>query len=261
MSDMAGQSRFTTNRFGLSIAYHQALDSRDEHFLGLGFQSEIWQRSINYTGLQWPNQNDNGTFNGSFPTGETQLNNNILFWDLSTGLLYTGKFGYRTSGYLGVAAQHLNRPVESLLNDKNVRLPMRFTAHGGVRFKLKGRFDMQPKFVYVNQGVSHEGNVGADFRFIFDEMEPEGNNFRFGAMFRMVGGDNKAAWKDRIVNAESVIISLGIEYAKVNLNLAYDINVSQLVNASQSYGAFELGLSYVGCFKRSRPQTIYCPKF
>ncbi len=261
MSDRAGQSKFTTNRFGLSLAYHQALDRRNEHFIGLGFQSEIWQRAINYTGLQFPLQNDNGTYNSSFPTGEYLVNNNFLFWDLSAGLLYTGKFGYRTNGYIGFAAQHLNRPVESLLGDKNVRLPMRMTAHAGVRFKLKGRFDMQPKIVYVNQGVSHEVNLGSDFRFIFDEQEPQGNNFRFGAMFRMVGGDNKAAWKDRIVNGEAVIISLGIEYSKVNLNIAYDINVSQLANASRTYGAFEIGLSYVGCFRKSRPQTIFCPKF
>lgn len=260
MTDRAGESRFTTNRFGLSLAYHQGLDRRGEHFIGAGFQSEIWMRSINYTGLQFPNQNNSGTFDGSIPSGE-QLGNNLLLWDLSAGLLYTGKFAERTNGYLGVAAQHLNRPKESFLNDAAVRMPMRITAQAGIRFKLKGRFDLQPKVVYINQGVSHEINVGTDFIFLFEEREPQGNNFKFGAMFRTVGGDNKAAWKDRILNGEAVILNLGVEFSKISINAAYDINVSDLRTASRTYGAFEIGVQYIGCFKRSRPQTLFCPKF
>ncbi len=260
MTDRAGESRFTTNRFGLSLAYHQSLDRRGEHFIGVGFQSEVWMRSINYTGLQFPNQNDNGTFNGSIPSGE-QLGNNLIFWDMSAGILYTGKFSDKTSGYIGVAAQHLNRPSESFLNDKSVKIPMRFTANAGVKFALKGRMSMQPKVVYINQGVSHEINIGTDFIFAFDSREPEGNNFKAGAMFRTVGGDNKAAWKDRVLNGEAVILNLGVEFSKLTILAAYDINISQLRTASKTYGAFEIGLQYIGCFKKSRPQTIFCPKF
>jgi type IX secretion system PorP/SprF family membrane protein len=263
LSDRAGQSKFMTNRVGLSLAYHQALDRRSEHFVSVGFQSEIWQRSISYDGLQFPLQNNNGSFDGTLPNGEYLVNNNFLSWDISAGLLYTGRFGRsgRSSGYIGAAAHHLTRPTESFLGDKSVRVPMKFTFHGGFRFKIKGRFDAQPKFIYMNQGVSHELNIGNDFRFIFEEREPEGNNFRFGAMFRMVGGDNKAAWKDKVLNPEAVILNAAIEFSKITVGVAYDINVSQLVNASKTFGAFEIHAGYIGCFPRTRPQTIFCPKF
>ena len=263
LNDKAGESKFQTNRWGLSIAYHKSLDRRNEHFLTLGFTTAMWDRSIYFKGLEFPNQNNNGLFDPSIPNYEFLVNDNFLFWDISLGLMYTGKFGRRgrSSGYIGFAADHLNRPNESFLGDQSVRLPMKFTAHGGFRFPIKGRFDAQPKFIYMNQGVSHELNLGADIRILFEEREPQGNNFRFGAMFRLVGGDAKAAWHDAQLNSEAVIINAGVEFANINVSAAYDVNVSQLVKGSQSQGAFEIALSYIGCFKKRRPATMFCPKF
>lgn len=262
MNDKAGQSRYQTNLFNLSLAYHKSLDRRAEHFLSLGFGVQILQRSIDYRGLQWGAQNDNGTYNPLLPTGEFLVNNNFLIADVvNFGLLYTGKFGRRSSGYVGFSAFHMTRPKESFLGDNSVRIPMKFTAHAGFRFPIKGRFDLQPKVIYMNQGVSHELNPGFDIRILFEEREPEGNNFRFGLMYRVVGGDAKAAWKDGQLNSEAVIINAGVEFNNLNIGFAYDVNVSQLVQGSRSQGAFELAASYVGCFKKRRPQTIYCPKF
>lgn len=262
LSDRAGQSAFMSNRVGLSVAYHQGLDRRGEHWIGAGFQSEVWVRSIDYSGLQFPLQHDgNGGYDGGLPTGEYLSNNNFIVWDVSLGVLYTGKFGKRTNGYLGVAAHHLNRPTESFLGDNSVRMPMKITAHGGVRFKLKGKFDMQPKFVYMNQGVSHLLNFGTDFRYIFEERDPQGNNLRFGAMFRMVGGDSKAPWADKLMTSESVILNVAVEFSKITVGAAYDINVSQLANASRTFGAFEISAAYVGCFSKTRPGAMFCPKF
>lgn len=261
VSDRAGQSAFMSNRGGLSIAYHQSFDRRKEHWLSVGFQSEVWIRSIDYSGLQFPVQNNGGTFDGTLPNQEYLVNNNFITWDMSVGLLYTGKFGKRTSGYIGAAANHLNRPTESFLGDNSVKMPMKFTVHGGVRFKIKGKFDMQPKFVYMNQGVSNELDFGTDFRYIFEESQPEGNNLRFGAMLRMVGGDPKAAWKDGLMVPESVILNLAVEFSKLTIGAAYDINISQLANASRTYGAFEISAQYVGCFPSHRQNTMFCPKF
>ncbi|MFN8310369.1 MAG: PorP/SprF family type IX secretion system membrane protein [Chitinophagales bacterium] len=262
MNDKAGQSRYQTNLFNLSIAYHKSLDRRAEHFLTLGFGVQVLQRSIDYRGLQWGLQNDDGTYNGALPTGEYLVNNSFLIPDVvNFGLLYTGKFGRRSSGYVGFSAFHMTRPKESFLGDVSVRIPMKFTAHAGFRFPIKGRFDMQPKVIYMNQGVSHELNPGFDIRVLFAEREPEGNNFRLGLMYRIVGGDTKAAWKDGVLNSEALIINAGVEFNNLNIGVAYDVNTSQLISGSRAQGAFEIAASYVGCFKKRRPQTIYCPKF
>lgn len=263
LSDKAGESKFTTNRWGISIAYHKSLDRRNEHFISLGFTSAIWQRSIDLVNLQFPVQNRNGSFAGDIPNGEAFVNNNLLFWDVSTGLMYTGRFGRwaKASGYLGFAVDHLNRPYESFLGDGSVRLPMKYTIHGGYRFPLKGRFDLQPKMIYMRQGVSNELNFGTDIRIVFEEREREGNNFKFGAMFRMVGGDANAAWHDGVLNPESVILNAGVEWNHITFSAAYDVNVSSLVRGTNSQGGFELAAAYVGCFKKRHPATMFCPKF
>jgi len=263
LNDRAGESKFSTTRVGLSIAYHKSLDRRNEHFLSLGFTTAMWDRGIDYSGLQFPDQNHGGVYDPGIPTGEYLVNNNFLFWDVSLGLMYTGKFGRRAraSGYIGFALDHINTPNESFLGDQSVRLPMKYTVHAGYRFPLSHRFDLQPKAIYLRQGVSNELDMGADVRILFDEREREGNNFRFGAQFRMVGGDPSAAWHDGILNPESAIINAGVEFSGVNFSAAYDINVSQLVKGTNSYGAFELAVSYVGCFNKRRPATIFCPKF
>jgi type IX secretion system PorP/SprF family membrane protein len=263
MDDRVGESQFSTDEVGISLAYHKSLDRRNEHFLSLGFQSALWQRGINYSNLQFGKQNDDGSYNAQLPTGETFVTNNILFWDFSAGLMYTGRFGKRryASGYFGVAADHLNTPNISFLGDNSVKLPMKYTIHGGYRFPLTKRFDLQPKAVYLRQGVSNELDMGSDVRILFEEREREGNNFQFGAQFRMVGGDNLAAWHDKRLDPEAIVLDAGVEFSGFTFSAAYDINVSQLVAASNSEGAFELAIAYVGNFKKRRPATMFCPKF
>ena len=261
MSDRAGESKFTTNRVGLSIAYHKSLDRRNEHFISLGFTSAIWQRSMDFVNLHFPVQNRGGLYAPDIPNNETLVNNSLIFWDVSAGLMYTGRFGRwsKASGYLGFAADHLNRPYESFLGDGSVRLPMKFTLHGGYRFPLAGRFDLQPKMIYMRQGVSNELNFGSDVRIVFEEREREGNNFKFGAMFRMVGGD--VLLGDAKMNPEAVILNAGVEWNHITFSAAYDINVSSLAKGSNSQGGFEVAAAYVGCFKKRHPSTIFCPKF
>jgi hypothetical protein len=151
------------------------------------------------------------------------------------------KIAKRMSVYLGASAFHLNRPAISFLGDKNVKLNMKFVGHGGFRFPIKGRFDMQPKFIFMSQGKSLELILGTDFRILFEERYPDGNHFKVGAMFRMVGGDPNAPWRDKRMVAESVVLNAGIVWNGLELGVAYDINVSQLISGSKSQGGFEVG--------------------
>jgi hypothetical protein len=80
-------------------------------------------------------------------------------------------------------------------------------------------------------------------------------------MFRMVGGDAKAPWRDKRMVAESVALTAGVVWHGVELGVAYDINVSELISGSKSRGGFEVGLAYVGRWKKRGPQAIYCPRF
>lgn len=263
MGDQAGESKFGFNSGGISLAYHLALDQRAENYLVAGFSSSIYQQTIDFSRLQFGSQWDGQGYNALLPTNEFLVDNRFLYWDVNAGLLWYMKLGRkgRSNIYLGASAYHLNRPAISFLGDKNVRMNMKFVGHGGIRFPLKGRFDLQPKFIVMSQGKSIETILAADFRILFEERYPQGDHFRIGAMFRMVGGDPNAPWRDKRLNPESVILNAGVNWNGIDLGVAYDINVSQLISGSRSRGGFEVGLAYVGKWKKRGPTTIYCPRF
>ncbi len=261
LGDMAGESKFGYNVGGISIAYHKSLNQKHTNYITAGFSSQIFQQTIDFSKLQFGSQWDGSAYDALLPTNEFLVDNRFMYWDVNAGLLWYMKIAKRTNVYVGASAFHLNRPAISFLGDKNVKLNMKFAGHGGVRFPLKGRFDLQPKFIVMAQGKSIEMILATDFVILFEERYPEGNNFRFGAMFRMVGGDPDAPWRDRRMVAESVVLNAGVVWNGLELGVAYDINVSELISGSKSQGGFEVGLAYVGKWKRRGPQTIYCPRF
>ncbi|MDB5283149.1 MAG: hypothetical protein JWO06_2224 [Bacteroidota bacterium] len=261
LGDQAGESKFGYNVGGIALAYHKVLDAHNTNYLAVGFSSQIYQQTIDYTNLQFGSQWDGTGYNPLLPTNEFVVDNKKLYWDVNAGLLWYMKLGKRSDIYLGASVFHINRPSISMLGDNNVKLNMKYVGSGGIRFPLIGRFDLQPKFIVLYQGKSIETIWAADVRILFEEREPQGSNFRFGAMFRMVGGDPNAPWKDKRLDPESVALTAGIEWNGINLGIAYDINVSQLISGTQSQGGFEVGVTYIGKWKRRGPQTIYCPKF
>ncbi len=261
IGDQAGESKFGYNVGGLAVAYHKSLNQKNTNYITLGFSSQIFNQTIDFSRLQFGNQWDGSRYNAQLNPNEVLLNNNLLYWDVNAGLLWYMKISKRANVYLGFSTFHINRPVISLTGDKQVRLNMKYTGHGGIRFPLKGRFDLQPKFIVMSQGKSLELMLATDFRILFEEREPDGDNFRIGAMFRMVGGDANAPWRDKRMVAEAVALTAGVVWHGVELGVAYDINVSELISGSKSRGGFEVGLAYIGRWKKRGPQTIYCPRF
>lgn len=263
VGDQAGESKFGYNVAGLSVAYHKSLNSQNTNYLALGFSSQIYDQTIDYSNLQWGSQWDPSIagYNPLLPSNEYTVDNKKLYWDINAGLLWYMKLSRRTNIWLGMAAYHLNMPDVSMLGDNNVKLNIKYSGSGGITFPIVGRFDLQPKFIVLQQGQSIETDFGTDVRILFEQREPEGSSFRFGAMFRMVGGDPNAPWEDKRLNPESVILTAGIDWNHINLGVAYDINVSQLLQATSSRGAFEVGVTYVGAFARRGPETIFCPKW
>jgi len=261
--DHAGDAKFGYNVGQVAISYQKSLNgSKATNFLAVGFSSSIYNQTLDYSLLQFGSQWDptKGGYNPNLPTNEGLVSNKLWYWDVNAGLLWYMKITKRTNVYLGAAMYHINQPNVSMLGG-DVKLNSKYVGHGGVRFPLAGRFDLQPKFIFLYQGQSIETELAADFRILFDEREPEGNNFKVGAMLRMVGGDPSAPWQGNALSPESVIFTAGFDWNNLTLGVAYDVTVSQLITGDQSRGGFEIGLTYVGAFQKRRPQTIYCPRF
>ena len=263
LNDKAAQSNFGTTRGGLAISYMQSLDRWSQHYIVVGIQGDIINRTFNPDNLRFGEQWDGSQYNPAYGSIEPYLlaaNRNFLFYDATAGLLYffRGRDGIFTA-YLGGSVQHINEPSESLVADVTVKLRRKYSGHAGVNFPVAKQIHLLPKVLVQFQGQSMETIYGVDVRFIFDKFDPSGNAFRFGSMFRGVGGltpKNTLGY-----NAESIIFLAGIDFNGFDFGISYDLNVSELNAASYSRGGFEVSLIYVGKIKKRSRDMTPCPNF
>lgn len=263
LNDKAAISNYGTTRGGLALSYMQSLDKYSQHYLVLGLQGDVINRSFQPGGLRFGEQWTGSEYDPSTGTAEPFLsiaNTNILFFDAGAGLLYFFKGrANKFTAYAGFSVSHINEPSESLVGDASVKLKRKYSGHGGVNIPILPQIHILPKFLVQLQGKSLETIYGTDVRFIFDKFDPSGNAFRLGAMFRGVGGltaKNKSGY-----NAESMIFMAGVDFKGIDLGVAYDLNISQNKLATQSRGGFEVSLAYVGAFSKRNNDMTPCPKF
>lgn len=263
MNDKAADSNFGTTRVGLAINYMQNLDKRGRHYIALGLQADMIQRSFSLDNLRFGNQWNGISYDPTLiqdnPAYLATLSQQFTFFDASAGLLYymRGK-NKRTTAYAGFSGQHINQPNEAIGNE-TAKLPIKFSIHSGVNFPIAKKFDLLPKFLFQFQGKSIETLYGTDIRYIFDERDPSGNAFRFGALYRMVGGLNVNNAKG--INSESIALLTGVNFHGLDIGIAYDINISQFQPGTFSRGGFEVGVVYVGGWEKKLSTNTSCPNF
>ena len=93
--DKAGASEFATIQARLSGSYSKKMGGyrKKAHYLVLGADVGLSQRSINSINLQWPQQNNgNGVFDPNI-AGDVIDDPNFLFVDLSAGALWFSVLG------------------------------------------------------------------------------------------------------------------------------------------------------------------------
>lgn len=221
------------------------------HYLVLGADAGVSQRSINSANLQWPSQNDNGQFNPNL-AGEVILDPKFYFMDLSAGALWFSVFDENNNFYFGGAFSHLNRANQSFQN-ANIPLYSKFTFHAGGEFLTGQRFGLVPGVVTFFQGPSWQVNFGNSFKFLLGSSRRYNQAFQIGAWARMA---NKLS-SGKLMDA--LILSTRFDYEQFTIGFSYDINTSSLSTASNGNGAFEFSIVYKICGPERR--GVYCPNF
>jgi type IX secretion system PorP/SprF family membrane protein len=253
--DKAGASEFATLQARLSGSYAKKMGGyrRKAHYLVVGADAGVSQRSINSAALQWPSQNDNGQFNGNLP-GEIVNDPNFLFMDLSAGLLWFSVFDQHNNFYFGGAFSHLNRANVSFDREtQNIPLYSKFTFHAGGEFEVAQRVGMLPGVVSFFQGPSFQVNVGNSFKFLLGNSRRYNQAFQIGAWARVSNRLDSGKLMD------AFILSTRFDYETFNIGFSYDVNTSNLNRATNGNGAFEFSLLYKICGPEKR--GVYCPNF
>jgi len=293
--DKAGQSDFKTLQGKLSAAYSKRMGGyrSKSHYLVVGAEAGVSQRSIDFLNLQWGSQhNGEGGFDGSLGSGETFDRDNFLFADVSAGLLWFTVFDEYSNFYVGGSFSHLNRANQSFDSSQEVPLYSKFTIHAGAELMGKSRVGLVPGMVAFFQGPSFELNAGTSLKFLMGgsrrgsrRSNSDTQSFQIGVWTRLAnrvtenGGttvttvppppgsapgtppttttttrsDDVSIWLD------AFIFSTRFDYNDFGIGFSYDVNVSSLKPASNSNGAFEFSIIYN--IQGNEKRNVYCPNF
>ncbi len=274
--DKAGQSDFKTLQGRMSLSYSKRMGGyrSKSHYLVVGVDGGVSQRSIDFLALQWGSQHDGeGGFDGTLGSGEDFDRDNFLFADLSAGLLWFTVLDNRNSFYFGGAFSHLNRANQSFDSAQDIPLYSKFTVHAGGEFMGSRKIGLVPGAVAFFQGPSFELNIGTSLKFLLNEGRRSDNqSFQIGVWTRLANRVNGLLVSDPdsttppsttdpgvSIWADAIIVSTRFDYNNFGLGFSYDLNVSSLKPASNSNGAFEFSIIYK--IQGEEKRNVYCPNF
>lgn len=241
-SDRAGDAKMGVMQGNLNVAYH--LKIAEGQTLGLGVMGGYAQRSVNTTNLQWGAQYDGTAYNPLLPTGESAAGNfTKSFLDLGTGIAYTYKQGEKNltgnnqiMATGGLAVFHVHKPDYSFLGDGSERLYRKYVLYGNALFGIPhSRISIVPGLSYSLQGGSRELVMGTNVRYRLVEDAHftgfvTGSSISLGCFYR---------------NKDAVILTTLLQFGGYAVGFSYDLNVSDLTQASTGRGGMEISLRFV----------------
>ena len=257
-NDKVDDSGFRTTQMAFSGAFHKALDESGLHYLTVGGQMAVNQRSVNYENLTFEDQY-NGTDGFTLPTGEVLPENNFAFPDFSIGINYTFSPSHRTIFYVGGAIHHLLEPNVSFLAanpDLNVSVPKedklyrKYTGLLAARFPLGDDLFIIPRVLVQIQGPHIEVNAGSNVRIAMGDYTPFA--LHIGGWARPVRN------ADNSFSLDAIVAMVGIEFDNLLFGFSYDLNIGDLSLGGPRRSSFEISIAYLGNFEN---EEILCPKF
>jgi type IX secretion system PorP/SprF family membrane protein len=245
------QARLSTNEVGLTYSYRLKLGF--ESFLRFGGQASYISRDAYFGDLVYGSQLDIqrggiDDFSGEFFPDDYRHR----FADFNFGMLF-----HTQTFWLGVSGHHLSEPNTSFVDGNISKLPMKLSAHGGLKIDLGEGFinnyysnsrqerSVMFAFNYKHQDPFNQLDVGAQFF-----LQP----LVLGVWYR--GFPVKYA----LPNHESIIGLVGLTLESgLDIGYSFDFTTSKMALAN-SGGAHEISIRYSFLFgdpnQRNRRSTI-----
>lgn len=247
-ADQAGDSEMQYMQIAASGSYTRQLHTR--HFLGVGINLGVIQRSLSLDNLQFDQQYNGQLFDPSLPTGEQFDNRNSgVKPDLGVGVNYRYQYPEkRTSLDVGIGVFHLTEPDLSFFDQGYAPVERRFSWYGLLTTRVASRLDLLGNAAWQMQGRSDElvGSLGVRYHISTTHTREVALDLLFG--FRTF--DNEDALFPMVV----------IHYHSFRFGLSYDATLSEFAVANRGRGGPEVSFSYI--FTKVRPVPLkICPVF
>jgi len=227
-----------------SYSYGISVSADETQKLRFGLQAGIINRSFDPSKLQFDDQyNPVIGFDPTTASFETFATTSATVFDASAGLFYyDGDPQHNSNFFGGLSVAHLTSPKDPFTNGGTItsRLPMRFTAHAGIKIKASDDFDVTPHGVFISQQGNSIKALG-----VYSELKGSNDDgLILGAMLRL---------------GDAVVADAGYHIQNMTIGVSYDFNTSPLKSATNGQGGFEVSISYI--FKSKTNPSVVCPKF
>lgn len=246
--DRAGDGKLSTKYMSGMYSYHLTLKeaSRDYFIIKAGIQAGVFQRSIDFSKLHFPDQYDakrglvRPTLESLPSTGFYQTG---YIPDFSTGFMaFTKKY------FAGVAVHHLIQPSQSFLGNPRSELPMKLTVHAGMllpldNWKRDPETYISPNILIQRQAKFTQVNVGA---YMMKKA------FIAGVWYRHTDP-----------NADALMLLAGVKKDALKIGYSYDVTLSGARAAA--IGSHEVSviieLKKYNHKQATKWRKINCPEF
>jgi type IX secretion system PorP/SprF family membrane protein len=240
-ADKSGDSELGTTQIYIPFSFQKSISKDNSLILSVGFNVGYCQQNINYSNLTFDSQYNGNQYAPDLPNNEIFPNNQLGYFDLSTGInlfhLVDDKISYNS----GISFSHLTSPEQSFFDNNNILIDKKLCAHGIFNYRVKQNMALIPSFLYLRQGKFREFDLGGSVKYYLDNVAF--HSFYFGCWLR---------------RKDAGIVKCAFDYRNFNVGMSYDINTSKLVNASRGYGGFEISIIYI--FNKNKPVIpVYSP--
>ncbi|MDF1696652.1 MAG: PorP/SprF family type IX secretion system membrane protein [Saprospiraceae bacterium] len=256
-SDQVSDFDLNTNQIAIVGAYHKSLDQNYDHYIGLGIQLGLIQKSINYEDLNF--QDEFNSIDGyTLTTSELLPANNFAVLDFAVGLNYSiapekGKLYFAGLSYSHFTTPNISfykldeSPNPNLIRENNFFA--KITGYAGMSVKTSELLDIQPRILFLAQGPHTEVNLGTNFKYKLDDF---GDKYlHFGPWIRTVNNETG-------FGVESIVASVGIELNNILFGLSYDHNIGDLISDRKGLNALEISITFLGEVSNN---DGFCPTF
>lgn len=231
--DKAGSLNYGTTSASLMAAYFLSLDDRFPHYLSLGVEAGYNQAgfSIDDIQLQDPSESlDRWTVR--YPT-------------LGVGLAWSCAPTDLLQLRAGLSLRNLNRPNISYMDLDDTYLQPKWNGYVRAEFRCWQSVSLLPVAIVQFQDNNREIVYGTDVKWYLDESDSRYLTLSAGILMR---------------HADAATLMLSAEYNAFLFSFGYDANISKLVDASHTLGAFELGIVYRLARRHSKKhKALPCP--
>lgn len=224
-TDNAGTGNLQNFKGVINGALIKSLNRFKTMYLAVGFSVGLGQKSIDFNALSFGNQWNGVDFDAGTGNGETFTKNSFLYFDASTGILFSATVNKRIDVFVGGSIFHVSVPNETFYDSKNSK-SMKLLAHTGAVIVLTKNRKLlaKPAIYFTHQLDINEMIIGSNFVF-----QLNANSLYLGGWFRTSGDF-------------APLVGLGFQAWTILVN--YDFNISKLSYSTHSKGGIEISVTY-----------------